>query len=595
MNAGLRHGLPAALLAAVAYALLELAFVAERNLLLPWKGEHASLGALFFAIHGAVALAALFAAHFVYRPSVPFAPAAVLLAIHAVTAFRERTGVLPRDLAGTLVTAAILAGILSAAGVLGWMLRTWPERAARAGIGAGVVLLAAGALRLTTVRPPAEAVPSPPRPASEPLVAADTGQRVLVFGFDGATWDVLDPMMAAGELPHLAALAARGRTFAVETISPTFSPVIWTTVATGTDRLAHGIHDVVQTVMPGGVRLPRSIARTAFLTKTTGVLFRGLDRRRLLGTAPYRSSDVRTASLFEAASEAGLSTSLIEWYVTWPAVPLTGVTVSDRFHLREAQADLPGLVHPPGLQPVLAEHVVDAAEIPLRDVLDLVDLSGLDDAGMAKWASEHERFVREMRLNLARDRTTRNVAVDLLSRDAGWKLFAVYFRAVDLSHHLTWRFHRGEGGEGEPLRSAVRRYHRMMDGIVGEVLARVPEGTTVLLLSDHGFEDVFDHRRAPDGVAILAGGVAASSTRRDRMSVYDVAPTMGAVLGLPAARDQRGVVRGEWLVPGFVETHAALPVATWLREDRSLPIAGADAQVVEAEELERLRALGYIE
>jgi hypothetical protein len=475
------------------------------------------------------------------------------------------------------------------------MLRARPERAARLGVAAGVVLLAAGALRMATVRPPAEAVPSPPRPASEPLVAAETGQRVFVFGFDGATWDVLDPMMAAGELPHLAALAARGRTFAVETISPTFSPVIWTTVATGTDRLAHGIHDVVQTVMPGGVRLPRSIARTAFLTKTTGVLFRGLDRRRLLGSAPYRSNDVRTASVFEAASEAGLSTSLIEWYVTWPAVPLSGVTVSDRFHLRDAQADLPGLVHPAGLQAALAPQVVDAEAVPLQDVLDLVDLSGLDETGQAKWASEHARFVREMRLNLARDRTTRNVAIDLLSRDSEWRLFAVYFRAVDLSHHLAWRFHRGEGGEREPLRTAVRRYHRMMDDIVGEVLAQVPEGTTVLLLSDHGFEDVFDHRRGPDGVAILAGGATAPSTRRDRLSVYDVAPTLGAVLGLPAARDQRGVVRGEWLVPGFLEAHAVPPVATWLREDRALPTAEGDAQVVEAEELERLRALGYIE
>jgi hypothetical protein len=448
---------------------------------------------------------------------------------------------------------------------------------------------------MVTVRPPAEAVPPPPRPVSEPLVAAETGQRVFVFGFDGATWDVLDPMIAAGELPHLAALAARGRTFAVETISPTFSPVIWTTVATGADRFVHGIHDVVQTVMPGGAHVPRSIPRTAFLTKTTGVVFRAADRRRLLGSAPYRSSDVRAASLFEAASEAGLSTSLIEWYVTWPAVPLSGVTVSDRFHLRDAHGTLPGLVHPAALESALTAHVVDAERIPLGDVLDLVDLSGLDEPSRAKWASEHERFVREMRLNLARDRTTRNIAVDLLTRDSGWRLFAVYFRAVDLSHHLTWRYHRGEGGEGEPMRRTVRAYHRLMDDIAGEILAKVPEGATVLLLSDHGFEDGYGHRRGPEGVAILAGGAAAPSTERGRMSVYDVAPTLGAVLGLPRSRDQQGVVRGDWLAPGFLEAHPTPPVATWLREDRAVPSTGAYVGVVEAEELERLRALGYIQ
>ena len=34
--------------------------------------------------------------------------------------------------------------------------------------------------------------------------------RVLVVGLDGATWDVARPLLAAGELPHLAALIARG-------------------------------------------------------------------------------------------------------------------------------------------------------------------------------------------------------------------------------------------------------------------------------------------------------------------------------------------------------------------------------------------------
>ena len=34
--------------------------------------------------------------------------------------------------------------------------------------------------------------------------------RVLVVGLDGATWNVARPMLAAGELPHLRTLMARG-------------------------------------------------------------------------------------------------------------------------------------------------------------------------------------------------------------------------------------------------------------------------------------------------------------------------------------------------------------------------------------------------
>src|SRR5262245_38661716 len=36
-------------------------------------------------------------------------------------------------------------------------------------------------------------------------------QRVAIIGLDGGDWSVIDPMIAAGELPNLAALLSRGR------------------------------------------------------------------------------------------------------------------------------------------------------------------------------------------------------------------------------------------------------------------------------------------------------------------------------------------------------------------------------------------------
>jgi hypothetical protein len=162
----------------------------------------------------------------------------LLVAVYAVTVHRERSGVLPRDLAGTAVTLGIVVACLTVAVLLGLAFRNRVRAGAATAGWISVSLIAWGAGAIAAARSPDTVRRVPPRAETDTLQLADTGQRVFIFGFDGATWDVLDPMFATGRLPNLAALAARGRTFALETFQPTFSPVIWTSVATGQDRFS---------------------------------------------------------------------------------------------------------------------------------------------------------------------------------------------------------------------------------------------------------------------------------------------------------------------------------------------------------------------
>ncbi|MGH0030360.1 MAG: alkaline phosphatase family protein [Myxococcota bacterium] len=73
------------------------------------------------------------------------------------------------------------------------------------------------------------------------LLAVAGDARVVVVGVDGASWSRIDPMLAAGELPALAALAERGVTADLATVEPVISPVVWTSIATGRSPDAHGI------------------------------------------------------------------------------------------------------------------------------------------------------------------------------------------------------------------------------------------------------------------------------------------------------------------------------------------------------------------
>lgn len=609
-----RDALLPGLLGAAGYALFELAFFAERNLLLPWSTSPVPLAVLFFALHAIVALSAGALAVFLTRRASPtaaplfpaFAPLAALFAVHAVTYYRESLNSLPRDAVGTIVSVALPLMLFAAAWGAARALRLHAGAARATALTIAAGLLVFGAIRVTRARPMEEESPvSTPRPSGDRLKAEETGARVLVFGFDGATWDVLDVLIAEGRMPNLAALAARGRTFELETLRPTFSPILWTSIATGKTRFQHGIHDVLQSTLPGGITLRRSVERTAFLTKTTGVLFRLLEKRHLLKLSGYRSSQVHATSVFDAASEAGLPATRIEWYVSWPAVPLSGVDVSDRFHLQSTGKELlPGAVAPDSMNAALLPFVTTPENVPLVDVLGLVDAAGLNAEELRAWAQARPSFIEEMRINLARDRTTRNVAVELLRRDPDWRLFGVYFRAVDVSHHLTWKYRRAEGDAsalaGSPelrLRTVVDRYHEVMDVIVGEVLAAAPPDAAVLVLSDHGFEDRYAHSRAPRGFAIAAGAPFTPSAERGVLGVYDVAPTLATILGLPVAEDFAAAPRTDLLDSAFVASHPLRRISTWEREGReagSSALGGVLDGMDEAE-VERLRAIGYIQ
>ena len=65
--------------------------------------------------------------------------------------------------------------------------------------------------------------------------------RVFVLGWDGATWDILRPLMAEGRLPVLQKLMQQGVSGTLSSVFPPLSPVAWTTVMTGKNSGKHGI------------------------------------------------------------------------------------------------------------------------------------------------------------------------------------------------------------------------------------------------------------------------------------------------------------------------------------------------------------------
>lgn len=73
--------------------------------------------------------------------------------------------------------------------------------------------------------------------------------RVVLVGVDGAGWPQLDPLLAEGALPNLAALMRDGVHADLATVEPVNSPTVWTSIATGRSPEVHTITDFFSTAL----------------------------------------------------------------------------------------------------------------------------------------------------------------------------------------------------------------------------------------------------------------------------------------------------------------------------------------------------------
>ena len=122
-------------------------------------------------------------------------------------------------------------------------------RSLRRAPGFAVTALLALALGFTAITVRLGPVEGPPgmREALAARVLKDrsvrSGYKVALIGLDGADWELIDPLIARGRLPHLARLKAGGAWGPLRSMDPMLSPLLWTTVATGKPPEQHGIID----------------------------------------------------------------------------------------------------------------------------------------------------------------------------------------------------------------------------------------------------------------------------------------------------------------------------------------------------------------
>ena len=448
---------------------------------------------------------------------------------------------------------------------------------------ARAALLLAGVLAALAGSPGCGEQPAAPRAAS----------RVLVIGVDGLEWSVLRPLLAEGRCPNLADLMRRGSFGKLGTLSRTLSPVVWTTVATG--------------------KLPKDHGITDFLDGSSQV---------------FTSSQRRVRALWNVADQHGLSTNMFGWFITWPAEEVRGLVVSGSSSSALSDANWkPALVPSVERQvwpPTREAEVMAAAEQAgeREHVLALARdrIYGELPAGLL---DEEQQLVQQQTLwSIAADETYFQLARRFI-RETPADLNLVYFGGTDVVSHRYWRQFRPDGFQwsGDPaadaaLAQVIPRYYEWVDAMIGELLAAAGPEATVLVLSDHGFHEVSldqpneqhmtgHHLDAPPGVLVAAGPGIVVQGEYDRFLqsgalasaglVVDVAPTVLALLGIPAARDMEGRAYKPLLAPGPAREAAGLPPVE-THDTGFRPAAAVDVpDEMDASFREKFGGLGYLE
>jgi tetratricopeptide (TPR) repeat protein len=439
-------------------------------------------------------------------------------------------------------------------------------------------VLLATALACRKEPAPAPKPGAPPPPAPEIARATrETTHPVIFVGLDGADWELLDDYMAAGTMPNLAALAREGRTATLKTIQPPLSPLVWTTMMTGASPLEHGILDFTR-------RNP-----------ATGAL------------EPIPSSERKVPAIWNMAADGDKSVAVFGLWATWPAEPVKGLLVADRFSSPSRDHEpLPGAVYPPEQEAWARETLAKTEAAVGYDALHAYfPWLTQEDYDKAAEPDSYAKPVSALRRILVETRAWQALATSWLTREKP-DLAVVYFQGTDTLGHVfaPWAPPRQDAVKPEDFERYSRvpeLYFAEIDRMLGEIrkLAEA-RGAVLMIASDHGFRwkagrpgrlasaaaATAGRWHREEGIYLLWGPEIKADANRGHGEVGQVAATLLALLGLPPGDGVAGPP-----LPGVEAVHAEL--ADYRAHYKPAPEVPGNEEA-NAEEVERLRALGYL-
>lgn len=366
-------------------------------------------------------------------------------------------------------------------------------------------------------------------------MSARISSKLLIIGWEGADWKVVNALMSDGGMPSLRRLIDSGARGELSSLDPKLSSLLWSSAATGKTADKHGILSSLEPDPAGTGLRPRS------------------------GTGRT------TKALWNMLTQAGLRTNAVNWPVSHPAEAILGSMVSNLFQEGMPLAPdapwtmSPGAVHPAELTGMVQELRLHPSELTGEELLPLLpDLRGMDPS---------DPRVLMVAALIARTASIHNVVTALVESPPGgagraWDCTMAFFDGIELAQRHFMAYYASQAsGKGSPdlemFKHVVPGTYALHDQMLGRLIELAGPDATVILLSGHGFfsdqqlPGVAPHspyaagdagRFAPLGLLAMSGPGIKPGLEVHGASILDITPTALTLLGLPIGADMDGRV-----------------------------------------------------
>ncbi len=272
--------------------------------------------------------------------------------------------------------------------------------------------------------------------------------KTFILGIDGATFDIILPLIERGKLPNMAKIIKNGASGSLKSTIPSLSAPAWVSFMTGCDPGNYGTYHF------------RKINISEY--------------QNILSQELINSSAFSGATFFDYLGKLGYKVGVMTVPVTYPPWKVNGFMVAG--YPCPDPHDNPNFTFPAELGRELPENlnwteVENSENIPKGELRGAGDPQNILEGGLSMMSRRVDYALKMMK------KFDSDVTVLVLG-------------AIDRAQHKLWKYHDPKHvlhKPGNDFKSYIEQLYCHADSLLGKIIADIGPKAQLFIVSDHGF------------------------------------------------------------------------------------------------------------